>query len=133
MEAKMTKTGRELLCKAHAGDSQLSPITYIALGNGGCLNGVPIAVSGNETTLKAVLVKKTIESHQYIEEADGDTGNKKVKMRYTISLGKDELVDEKISEAGLIDADNKLIAYITFLEKGKDQGMEFTFNVDEIF
>lgn len=132
MEAKITKKGRELLCKAHAGDLQLSPITYIALGGGGCSNGTPIAVTGNETVLKNELIKKNIESHQYIEENDA-AGAVKVKMHYAISLGKDELADAKISEAGLVDADNNLIAYITFLEKGKDQGMEFTFNIDEIF
>lgn len=133
MEARMTKLGRELLCKAHAGDIQLSPITYISLGSGGCSNGVPIAVTGNETALKIELTKKSIESHLYIEEDDAVTGFKKVKMQYSISLGKAELVDAKISEAGLLDSDNNLVAYITFLEKGKDQGMEFTFNVDEIF
>lgn len=129
MDAKMTKTGREQLCKAHAGDTELSPITKIALGSGGCRGGEPIEVTGKETELKSKLIEKEIASHQYIEEEESG----KLKTRYTISLGDDELVDQKISEAGLIDGEGRLVAYITFLEKGKDQGMDFTFNIDEIF
>lgn len=131
MDAKMTKKGRELLCKAHAGDTQLSPITYIALGSGGCSEGEPIAVTGNETALKSELARKEIESHQYIEETVEDVV--KIKTRYSVSLGESELAGEVISEAGLVDGDGNLIAYLTFTEKGKDQDMEFTFNLDEIF
>lgn len=131
MEAKTTKKGRELLCKAQAGDIQLSPISYIALGSGGCSEGEPIAVTGNETALKAELVRKEVESHQYSEETDGDVV--KIKTRYSVSLGEDELAGEIISEAGLVDGNGNLIAYLTFMEKGKDEGMEFTFNLDEMF
>lgn len=131
MEAKITKTGRELLCKAHAGDIQLSPITFIALGDGGCIDGAPIEITGNETELKSELLRKEITAHKYLEEDMQQT--KKVKMQYTSILDENELADTKISEAGLIDAQGNLIAYLTFLEKGKDKGMEFTFNIDEIF
>lgn len=133
MEAKMTKKGRELMCKAHAGDVQLSPITYISLGSGGCSGGAPILVTGNETAMKEELVQKEIESHQYLEEADESTGAISVKVRYTIRLSENELVGKTISEAGLLDAEGNLVAYMTFLEKGKDQGMEFIFNMDELF
>lgn len=129
MDAKMTKIGREQLCKAHAGDVTLSPIKKIALGNGGCQDGSPITVTGDETALKSELIKKDVASHTYIDDVESG----KLKMRYTIVLGDDELVGDKISEAGLIDENERLVAYITFLEKGKDQGMEFTFNIDEIF
>lgn len=132
MEAKITKYGRTALCKAHAGDVELKPITHVALGDGGVSGGAPIAVTGNETALKNEIVKKAVEAHQYLEEADAD-GGIKVKTRYTVSLAKSELVDERISEAGLVDADGGLVAYITFLEKGKDEGMAFQFNIDEIF
>lgn len=133
MEAKVTKYGREMLCKAHAGDTQLKPITHISLGNGGISEGIPVTVTGNETALKNEIIKKAAESHQYLEEEDASTGEVKAKMRYMVSLGKTELVNEKISEAGLIDADGGLVAYLTFLEKGKDEGMTFQFHIDEIF
>lgn len=131
MDAKMTKKGRELLCKAHAGDIQLSPITYIALGSGGCSEGEPIAVTGNETALREELARKEVESHQYSEETVGEAV--KIKTRYSMSLSESELAGEVISEAGLVDGEGNLIAYLTFTEKGKDQDMEFTFNLDEIF
>lgn len=133
MEAKMTKKGRELLCKAHAGIVTLSPVTYIALGSGGCSDGTPIDVTGNEMSLKAELIRKETGAGTYAEELDAESGTYVVKARYMVSLGKEELSDSKISEAGLIDAEGNLVAYITFYEKGKDSGMEFTFYVDEIF
>lgn len=133
MEAKMTKRGRELLCKAHAGDVQLSPITYISLGSGGCAEGVPVVVTGNETELKEELIQMPVAAHQYSEELDDSTGATKVKMRYTAVLGEKELPDSVISEAGLVDGDGNLVAYLTFLPKGKDEDMEFVFNIDEIF
>lgn len=133
MEAKMTKKGRELLCRAHAGDVQLSPISYIALGNGGCSGGEVATVTGSETALKQELIRKETASHQYMEETDEGTGAVTVKVKYTICLGETELAGESISEAGLLDADGNLVAYMTFLEKGKDEGMEFIFNMDEMF
>ena len=48
-------------------------------------------------------------------------------------LGKEELADQTISEQGLFDAEGDLIAYKTFLPKGKDGDMEFIFDMDEIF
>lgn len=133
MEAKITKYGRETICKAHAGEKELPQITHIALGEGGIFGGEPREVTGNETALQALLAKKEVESRLYVEEEDADTGALQVKMRYTVSLAKDELVGKKISEAGLVDADGGLVAYITFLEKGKDEGMAFQFYIDEVF
>ncbi len=131
MDAKMTKKGRELLCKAHAGDTQLSPITHIALGEGGCSGSSPIAVTGLETALAQELVRKELESHQYGEKTvDGAV---KIWTRYSVTLSESELAGKVISEAGLVDGDGNLVAYLTFMGKGKDQGMEFTFNLDESF
>ena len=41
--------------------------------------------------------------------------------------------DRNISEQGLFDSDGDLIAYKTFLPKGKDDDMEFIFDMDEVF
>ena len=46
---------------------------------------------------------------------------------------KEELANQSISEQGLFDEDGDLVAYITFLPKGKDEGMVFIFDMDEIF
>lgn len=121
----ITKTGREKLCKAHAGDISLPPITQMAFGNGGVDgDGVVVAATGEEVSLRNELLKKDIDSHTYPETTTG---------RYSVRLGKTELADETISEMGLFDAEGDLVAYKTFLPKGKDADMEFIFDMDEIF
>lgn len=122
--AVMTKKGREKLCKAHAGDLTLPKITQMGFGSGGIEDGSVIIPTGDETALKQELLKKNIESHSFIDPAT---------MRYTVTLAKEELANQKISEQALFDADGDMVAYKTFLEKGKDDDMEFVFDMDEIF
>lgn len=121
----ITKTGREKLCRAHAGDISLPVITRMAFGNGGVdESGAVIAATGEEVSLRAELLSKDIEVHTYPETTTG---------RYSVRLGKSELVGEQLSEMGLVDAEGDLVAYKTFLPKGKDDDMEFVFDMDEIF
>ena len=121
----ITKTGREKLCRAHAGDISLPAITQMAFGSGGVdESGAVIATTGEEVSLRAELLVKDIDGHTYPETTTG---------RYSVRLGKAELADEQISEMGLIDAEGALVAYKTFLPKGKDGDMEFVFDMDEIF
>ena len=94
----ITVIGRKKLCKAHAGDITLPPITQIAWGDGGVTeDGVPKATTGNEISLYNELLKKNI------------------------------------SEMGLYDSDGDLIAYRTFLRKGKDEDIPLIFDMDEVF
>lgn len=121
----ITKIGREKLCKAHAGDINLPAIVQMAFGNGGVDEAdMVIAAIGDEVSLRNELLKKDIDSHTYPEATTG---------RYSVRLGKSELAEEKISEMGLFDAEGDLVAYKTFLPKGKDSDMEFIFDMDEIF
>ena len=121
----ITKTGREKLCKAHAGDITLPAITQMAFGSGGVDESWAVIVTtGEEVSLRAELLKKDIDRHTYPETTTG---------RYSVRLGKEELADQTISEQGLFDAEGDLIAYKTFLPKGKDGDMEFIFDMDEIF
>ncbi len=121
----ITKIGREKLCKAHAGDITLPVITQMAFGNGGVDgSGTVIATTGEEVTLRNELLRKNIDSHTFPITTTG---------RYSVRLGKEELADQNISEMGLFDAEGDLVAYKTFLPKGKDGDMEFIFDMDEIF
>ena len=121
----ITKTGREKLCRAHAGDITLPVITQMAFGNGGVdAGGTVIATTGEEVSLRGELLKKDIDSHTFPVATTG---------RYSVRLGKEELADQNISEMGLFDAEGDLVAYKTFLPKGKDGDMEFIFDMDEIF
>lgn len=123
----ITETGRKKLCRAHAGDQTLPAITQMAFGSGGVDgDGNVIETTGTEAALKTELLKKAVDSHSYTN--DGQTT-----CRYTVRLSKAELANENISEQGLFDADGDLIAYKTFLPKGKDDDMEFIFDMDEVF
>lgn len=121
----ITKIGREKLCQAHAGDLTLPAITQMAFGSGGVdESGTVIATTGEEVSLRNELLKKNIDSHTYPITTTG---------RYSTRLSKEELADQTISELGLFDAEGDLVAYKTFLPKGKDADMEFVWDMDEIF
>lgn len=122
----ITEIGRKKLCRAHAGDISLPKIAKMAFGTGGVDEaGNVLPVSGDETSLKNELDRKTVESHIFMER---DTT-----CRYSVRLNKEELAQQPISEQGLLDEDGDLIAYKTFLPKWKDGDMEFVFEMDEIF
>lgn len=121
----ITSKGREKLCKAHAGAMTLPKITKMAFGNGGVdSSGNVIATTGNETALKHQLLIKNIDSYSFPIPTTAT---------YTLKLSKAELANQNISEQGLFDSTGDLIAYKTFLPKGKDDDMEFTFDMQEIF
>lgn len=123
----ITVTGRRKLCMAHAGDAELPAITRMAWGSGGVdSDGQPLATTGNEIGLYQELMAKDIESHVYVGE--GETT-----CRYTATLEAGDLSGESISEMGLYDADGDLVAYRTFLPKGKDADILQIYDMDEIF
>lgn len=121
----MTAKGREKLCKAHAGEMTLSKITQMGFGSGGVdKGGNVIGTTGEEVALGHELLKKDLDGHTFPVATT---------CRYSVRLGKAELADQTISEQGLFDADGDLVAYKTFMPKGKDGDMEFVFDMDEIF
>lgn len=121
----ITKKGREKLCKAHAGDGVLPKIVKMVFGNGGVESGgAVIEPTGEETELRGFLLEKNIESHSFPVTTTA---------RYTAKLEKTDLANQIISEQGLVDEEGDLIVYKTFLPKGKDEDMEFIFDMDEIF
>lgn len=124
-KGQITTTGREKLCKAHAGQCTLPKIKYMALGSGGIdSTGTVIPAIGTEEGLRKEIYRKEIEQIEFPIETTG---------RYSITLKKDELAGASISEQGLLDEEGDLILYKTFLPKLKDDDMEFCFDMDEIF
>lgn len=124
-QAIITEKGREKLCKAHAGDIVLPKITHMVLGSGGVdEQGEVKTPTGKETELHEQKIKKALSDHSFPIPTT---------CRYTMKLEKNELANEYISEQGLVDSDGDLVAYKTFLPKGKDEDMEFVFSMDEIF
>lgn len=123
--AVTTDIARSKMVKARSGDITLPKITHMAFGDGGTnLDGSPIAPSGNNNTLKHELLRKPIENHVYISPTT---------CRYSCKLIKNELNNKNINEIALVDEEGDLIAIKTFLNKGKDQDMEMTFQIDDEF
>lgn len=123
----ITAVGRKKLCMAHAGDALLPKIAKMAWGNGGVdETGQPIATTGNEIGLYNQLLEKDIESHEYVN-------GEQTTCRYTSPLEAGELNGEEISELGLFDEEGDLIAYRTFMRKGKDADIPQIYDMDEIF
>ena len=88
--------------------------------------GQPISTTGNEIGLYNELLVKDIESHAYVNEEE-------TTCRYTATLEAGELSGEEISEMGLYDADGDLVAYRTFMRKGKDADIPQIYDMEEIF
>ena len=123
----ITAAGRKKLCTAHAGDIELPAITQMAWGSGGAdETGQPIDTTGNEIGLYQELLRKDIESHEYVNQ--GQTT-----CRYTATLEAGELDNSYISEMGLYDSEGDLVAYRTFMRKGKDADIPQIYDMDEIF
>lgn len=123
----ITVTGRKKFCKAHAGDLTLPVIMHMAWGDGGVdENGQPKGTTGSEIGLYSELLKKPIEIHSYANEEE-------TTCRYTATLEKGELTGKEISEMGLFDSDGDLVAYRTFMRKGKDADIPQIYDMDEIF
>lgn len=123
----ITAIGRKKLCMAHSGDKELPAITKMAWGNGGVDDsGQPFATTGEETGLSHELMVKDVDGHTYV--GDGNTT-----CRYTATLDAEDLAGEMISEMGLIDSEGDLVAYRTFLAKGKDSDIPQIYDMDEIF
>lgn len=123
----ITNLGRCKLCKAHAGDIALPQIVQMGFGSGGVnADSEAKEITGAEIAMGKELLRKPIDSHSYLADAIAT-------CRYSVKLLRNELVNEKISEIALFDAEGDMVAYKTFLPKGKDSDMEFVFDIDEIF
>lgn len=122
----ITYTRRVKTCKASSGAaSTLPPVTHIAFGDGGVdSEGVPIAPTAQQTGLTRELARYPVESVTYPEETTA---------RYSVTIPKEDLTDESISEAALIDQAGDAAAIKTFYAKKKDKGTAFTFEFDDQF
>ena len=123
----ITITGRKKLCMAHAGDIALPKIAKMVWGDGGVdENGQPKIATGNEVSLYNQLLVKDISAHSYVND-DNTT------CRYEATLDKGELTGKEISEMGLLDEAGDLMAFRTFMRKGKDEDIPQIYDMDEIF
>lgn len=123
----ITITARKKLVRARAGAITLPKVVGMAFGNGGVdSNGVVIPPLENQKTLKNELYRKPVNKYSFLEDEVAT-------CRYECTLTEKELVGEEVSELGLYDEDGDIICIKTFLRKGKDEDVEQTYILDDIF
>lgn len=121
----ITKKAREKLVKARAGAIQLPKIVGMVFGNGGVdSEGTVIPPVESQTGLTGELYRKEIDGYSFPEDTT---------CRYECTLTESELAGEEISEVGLYDAEGDVVCIKTFMRKGKDDDVEQTYTLDDIF
>ena len=66
-------------------------------------------------------------------EINGVSNPVETTNRYTVTVPESELNEKNINEMALVDAEGQLAAVKTFLNKGKDGDMLFTFRFEDEF
>ncbi len=124
--AAITVAARQKLVQARAGAVTLPKVMGMAFGDGGVdSSGEVIAPTEDQTGLTHELYRKVID--KYTVSSDGLT------VTYECTLDEAELVGAEISECGLYDEDGDIICIKTFTRKGKDDDVEQTYTLDDIF
>ena len=122
----ITRARRVNLAKITRGAVDTIPkITHIAFGDGGLDDdGQPLQPNELQTELNHEIGRYDVD----VAEGTVDTTN-----RYTVTIPESELNGMNINEMALVDADGVLAAVKTFLNKGKDEYVKFTFEFDDEF
>lgn len=121
----ITKKAREKLVRARAGAITLPKIIGMAFGNGGVdAEGRIIKPTEMQGGLTNELFRKVIDGYSFPEDTT---------CRYECTLAEEELAGEEISEIGLYDEEGDIVCIKTFLRKGKDDDIEQTYILDDIF
>lgn len=122
----ITRARRVNLAKITRGAVTTIPkITHIAFGSGGVdEDGQPIQPLETMTALNNEVARYEIDK----VETPVETTN-----RYTVTIPETDLNGVNINEMALVDEDGVLAAVKTFLNKGKDGDVEFTFQFDDEF
>lgn len=123
--AVITKAAREKLVRARAGAAALPMISGMAFGDGSVLeDGSVLAPVEGQTELRHELYRKDVDGYSFV----GDTV-----CRYECTLSGTELAGEDINEIGLFDEDGDIVCIKSFKNKGKDEDLEMTFQIDDEF
>lgn len=123
--AVITKKGRQNLVRARAGAIQLPKIVGMAFGDGGVdAGGNVVPPAESQTGLTNELYRKAIDGYSFPEDTT---------CRYECTLTESELAGEEISEVGLYDENGDIVCIKTFTRKGKDDDVEQTYALDDIF
>lgn len=121
----ITKAARKKMVQARAGAISLPKIVGMAFGDGGTdSSGNVLAPSESQATLKHELLRKPINGYSFTADTI---------CRYECTLTEPELAGKDISEVGLYDAAGDIVCIKNFKKKGKDDDLEMTFTLDDVF
>lgn len=121
----ITRASRRKMVQARAGEINLPKIVGMAFGNGGVdSEGKVIAPTEEQSGLTSEIYRKVIDKYSFPEDTT---------CRYECTLSESELAGEEISEIGLYDEDGDIACIKTFTRKGKDDDVEQTYVLDDIF
>lgn len=121
----ITKNARSKLVKARAGAITLPKVVGMAFGNGGVnMDGTVIEPPDTQTELASELLRKPVDGYSFPEDCI---------CRYECTLLENELEGEEISEIGLYDENGDIVCIKNFTRKGKDDDVEQTYVLDDIF
>lgn len=121
----ITKKAREKLVKARAGAVVLPKIVGMAFGDGGVDSaGSVIAPSETQSGLTNELLRKEIDGYSFPDDTT---------CRYECTLSESDLAGEEISEIGLYDEEGDVVCIKTFMKKGKDNDVEQTYTLADMF
>lgn len=121
----ITKTRRKKLVQASAGIISLPVIVGMAFGDGG--------VDGSSNIIPPTEEQTELYNEIYRQEVNNYTVSSDTSVRYTCTLPESILTGKNISELALYDSDGDLVCIRTMSAKGKDEGMEMTFTLDDEF
>ena len=121
----ITKKSREKLVKPRAGAIQLPKIVGMVFGDGG------VDASGN--VIPPTESQSGLTNEIFRKELDGYSFPADTTCRYECTLTESELAGEEISEIGLYDSEGDVVCIKTFKRKGKDDDVEQTYTLDDIF
>mgnify|MGYP001095579243 CR=1 FL=1 len=121
----ITKAARKKLVRARAGAIVLPKVVGMAFGDGGVDAGGNIVppVEG-QSSLANELYRKPIDGYSFPDDTT---------CRYECTLMEPELAGEEISEIGLYDEDGDILCIKAFKRKSKDDDVEQTYALDDIF
>ncbi len=121
----ITEAARKKLVKARAGAIVLPKVVGMAFGNGGVdSEGTIIPPTEGQANLVNELYRKPVDGYSFPQDTV---------CRYECTLLREELANEEISEIGLYDEDGEILCIKTFKRKGKDDDVEQTYVLDDIF
>lgn len=123
--AVITKKGRQNLVRARAGAIELPKIVGMAFGSGGVdSSGKVLPPTETQTGLANEIYRKEIDGYRFPEDTT---------CRYVCTLSETECAGEEISEVGLYDENGDIVCIKAFTRKGKDDDVEQTYALDDIF